>query len=159
MVGDRPLLRTKPRGVPPVDDRRVLNGIFWMSRSGASWRGLPEGYGPYSTCYSRVIRWRKAGVWVRIIEAVSNAYDGDVPMIDRAVVRGQSDLPYDLAWRLRESLACVELQKSREACPRTKVTAPGTYSKGAGRRIMATRPHFSAAATASINAETARCSR
>lgn len=41
-----PLLPNKPRGVPRVDDRRVLNGIFWVLRSGAQWRDLPERYGP-----------------------------------------------------------------------------------------------------------------
>jgi transposase len=40
-----PLLPNKPRGVPRVDDRRVLNGIFWVLRSGAPWRDLPERYG------------------------------------------------------------------------------------------------------------------
>ena len=34
----RPMLPNKPRGVPRVDDRRVLNGIFWALRSGAPWR-------------------------------------------------------------------------------------------------------------------------
>ena len=33
-----PLLPNKPRGVPRVDDRRVLKGIFWVLRSGAPWR-------------------------------------------------------------------------------------------------------------------------
>lgn len=36
-----PLLPNKPRGVPRVDDRRVLNGIFWVLRTGAPWRALP----------------------------------------------------------------------------------------------------------------------
>src|SRR5262245_5932832 len=31
----RAMLPTKPRGVPRVDDRRVLNVIFWVLRSGA----------------------------------------------------------------------------------------------------------------------------
>jgi transposase len=57
-----PLLPNKPRGVPRVDDRRVLNGIFWVLRSGAPWRDLPERYGPRTTCYNRFVRWRKAGV-------------------------------------------------------------------------------------------------
>ena len=48
-----PLLPNKPRGVPRVDDRRVLNGIMWVLRSGAPWRDLPERYGPYTTCYNR----------------------------------------------------------------------------------------------------------
>ncbi len=38
----QPLLPNKPRGVPRVDDRRVLNGIFWILRTGAPWRDLPE---------------------------------------------------------------------------------------------------------------------
>jgi transposase len=39
-----PLVPNKPRVVPRVDDRRVLNGIFWVLRSGAPWRDLPERY-------------------------------------------------------------------------------------------------------------------
>ena len=35
--------------MPRVNDRRVLNGIFWVLRSGAPWRDLPEGYGPRTT--------------------------------------------------------------------------------------------------------------
>ena len=43
----RPMLPNKARGVPRVDDRRVLNGIFWVLGSGAPWRDLRECYGPY----------------------------------------------------------------------------------------------------------------
>lgn len=43
-----PLLPNKPRGVARVDDRRVLNGIFYILRTGSPWRDLPERYGPYS---------------------------------------------------------------------------------------------------------------
>jgi transposase len=38
----RPMLPNKSRGVPRVDDRRTLNGIFWVLKSGAPWRDLPE---------------------------------------------------------------------------------------------------------------------
>jgi transposase len=31
----KPMLPNESRGVPRVDDRRVLNGIFWVLRSGA----------------------------------------------------------------------------------------------------------------------------
>jgi transposase len=58
-----PLLPNKPRGVPRVDDRRVLNGIFWVLRIGAPWRALPKEFGPRTTCYNRFVRWRKASVW------------------------------------------------------------------------------------------------
>jgi hypothetical protein len=42
----RVMLPNKPRGVTRVDDRRVLNGIFWVLRSGAPWRDLPDVYRP-----------------------------------------------------------------------------------------------------------------
>src|SRR5215469_6357079 len=73
-----PLLPNKPRGVPRVDDRRVLNGIFWVLRSGAPWRDLPERYGPRTTCYNRFVRWRKAGVWDWLMDAITVAHDGDI---------------------------------------------------------------------------------
>jgi transposase len=37
----KPILPNKPRGVPRVNDRRVLNGIFWVLQSGGPWRDLP----------------------------------------------------------------------------------------------------------------------
>jgi transposase len=40
-IAIKPMLPNKPRGVPRVNDRRVLNGIFWVLRSGAPWRDLP----------------------------------------------------------------------------------------------------------------------
>jgi transposase len=46
----KPMLPNKPRGVPRVNDRRALNGIFWVLRSGAPWRDLPQSFGPYTTC-------------------------------------------------------------------------------------------------------------
>ena len=77
----QPILPTKSRGVPRVDDRRVLNGIFWVLRSGAPWRDLPDQYGPYTTCYNRFVRWRRAGVWDRIFEAVADLEQADLKMI------------------------------------------------------------------------------
>ena len=82
-----PLLPNKPRGVPRVDDRRVLNGIFWRLRTGAPWADIPSRYGPHTTCVNRFNRWRKAGHWARILEAVSVAYDGDIQMIDSSSIR------------------------------------------------------------------------
>src|SRR5579872_4113331 len=65
------MLPNKPRGVRRVNDRRVLNGIFWVLRSGAPWRDLPETYGPRTTCYNRFVRWRRAGVWDQIMVALA----------------------------------------------------------------------------------------
>src|ERR1700683_3356562 len=64
----KPMLPNKPRGVPRVNDRRVLNGIFWVLRSGAPWRDLPDNYGTRTTCYNRFVRWRRAGVWAQLMK-------------------------------------------------------------------------------------------
>src|SRR3954462_3250302 len=83
----RSCLPNKPRGILRVDDRRVLNGIFWVLRSGTPWRDLPENYGPRTTCYNRFVRWRQAGVWDRIMDALAAGHDAAVQMIDTSVVR------------------------------------------------------------------------
>jgi transposase len=83
----KPMLPNKPRGVPRVNDRRVLNGIFWVLRSGAPWRDLPDTFGPYTTCYNRFVRWRRAGVWARLMTALAGAHDAAVQMIDTSIVR------------------------------------------------------------------------
>ena len=71
----KPMLPNKPRGVPRVNDRRVLNGIFWVLRSGAPWRDLPQEFGPYTTCYNRFVRWRRASVWSRISQTLWSVTD------------------------------------------------------------------------------------
>jgi transposase len=83
----QPLLPNKPRGVPRVDDRRVLNGIFFILRSGSPWADLPERYGPCTTVYNRFNRWRKAGIWDRLMDAIIEAHGGKVQMIDSTSVR------------------------------------------------------------------------
>ena len=82
-----PLLPRKRRGVKPKKNRRVLNGIFWVLRTGAPWRDMPERYGPYTTAYNRFNRWRKAGIWDRLMDAIVKAHDGNVQMIDSSIVR------------------------------------------------------------------------
>jgi transposase len=83
----KPFMPNKPRGVPRVDDRRVLNGIFWVLHSGAPWRDLPESFGPYTTCYNRFVRWRRAGVWDQLMNVLTAGHDAAVQMIDTSIVR------------------------------------------------------------------------
>ena len=82
-----PLLPTKVRGVKRRDDRQVLNGIFWRLRTGAPWADIPARYGPHTTCVNRFNRWRRAGHWARILAAISEAYEGNVQMIDSSSIR------------------------------------------------------------------------
>jgi transposase len=47
-----------------------MTGIFWVLRSGSPWADVPERYGPPTTVYNRFNRWRKAGVWDRLMDAI-----------------------------------------------------------------------------------------
>ncbi len=39
------------------DNRRFINGVFWVIRTGAPWRDLPPDYGKWGTIHQRFIRW------------------------------------------------------------------------------------------------------
>ena len=70
-----------------MDDRRVINGIFYVLRTGIPWRDSPSEYGPYTTIYNRFNRWTYAGIWDRIMEAVADAHNVDMVMVDGTSVR------------------------------------------------------------------------
>ena len=88
-----PLLPNKPRGVARVDDRRVLNAIFWVLRTGSPWRDLPERYGPYTTAYNRYNRWAKAGVWLNIFKALAERSPQSMALIDSSIIRAHQHAP------------------------------------------------------------------
>ena len=71
------------RGVPRVDDRRVISGILHVIRNGLRWRDAPADYGPYKTIYNRFVRWSRLGVFNRIFAALAGkAGRPDTLMID-----------------------------------------------------------------------------
>lgn len=80
-------------GRPALDHRTVMNGILWVLRTGAPWRDLPERYGKWTTIYSRFQRWRKQGVWDRILSELqtirsrNKQIDWEIHLIDGSVVR------------------------------------------------------------------------
>ena len=59
------------RGRPAHDHRTMVSGMLWVVRTGASWRALPTDFGPWETVYSRYHRWRNAGIWQQILDALS----------------------------------------------------------------------------------------
>ena len=46
--------------------RLILNGIFYLVRSGCAWRMLPQEYPPWPTVHDYYRRWRRDGTWERI---------------------------------------------------------------------------------------------
>jgi transposase len=71
-----PLLpREKSAGRFWADNRRVLAGILWVLKTGARWRDLPKGYPSPATCWRRLGRWGKQGVWLNIWRAFLSELD------------------------------------------------------------------------------------
>ena len=74
---------------PPSNHRRVLDGVFWIARTGAPWRDLPEEFGKWSSVYRQFRRWTLAGVWELMLDALndSGVLPDSVQMIDSTVIR------------------------------------------------------------------------
>lgn len=123
----RPLLPTDTRGVPRVDDRRVISGIVHVLRSGCRWKDAPVAYGPRKTLYNRFVRWARKGVWERIFLALSEA--GGPPtalMIDATHVKAHRSAAGGKGGPTSRPSA------ARAADARRKSTPPSTSAAGRG---------------------------
>ena len=70
-----------------ADDRRIMNGIFFVLRTGIPWRDLPERYGPYTTAYNRFNRWSARGIWGRMFAALAANSRDSLQMIDSTIIK------------------------------------------------------------------------
>lgn len=55
------ILLPKPKGRHGANDRKFLEGVCWILRTGAPWRDLPRDYGNWKTIYNRYNNWSKKG--------------------------------------------------------------------------------------------------
>ena len=79
------------RGGNARDTRQFINGVFWILRTGAPWRDLPETYGNWKNVHRRFCRWRDKGIWERILEALVDDTDFEWLMIDASHVKVHPD--------------------------------------------------------------------
>ena len=136
------LFPAQGRGGRWSDHRTAINGILWRLRTGAPWRDLPEGYGPWQTVYHRFNALRLSGLLGRLLERLqarlnaAGLIDPGLFCIDGTVIRAAR-------------AAAGASKKSGPASPRTTPWAG---------RAAASAPRFTWSATAGAP-RWPRCSR
>jgi transposase len=81
-------------GRTPIHERReIVNAIFYVLRSGCSWRMLPHEFPPCKTVYWYFRRWNQEGVWDRVLHTLRRQVrqqQGRDPEPSAAVIDSQS---------------------------------------------------------------------
>ena len=72
---------------PRTDNRRFMNAVLWMARSGTKWDYLPERYGRPGTVKQRYYDWIKRGVFLDIFNALNDDPDFEWLSLDSTVIR------------------------------------------------------------------------
>jgi putative transposase len=81
------------RGRRPICRRLILNAILYLNRTGCQWRSLPHDFPNWKTVYTNFWRWRRAGVWRKVHEALCRRVrrqSGKKPTPSVAIVDSQS---------------------------------------------------------------------
>lgn len=106
-----------------VDFREILNGIFYVQRTGCQWEMLPHDLPPYSTVYHYFQKWQRKGIWQQMHDQIreqlrsklgrseqSSVSIGDSQSVKTTEKRGGSTASM-VAKRLRDVNATLSLTR------------------------------------------------
>lgn len=120
------VVSTRPRGGrSPRDHRLILDGIFWIARTGAQWRDLPDEFGAWNSVYRQFRRWTLAGVWDVLLEALAD-YDPDasaLQIIDSTTIRAHHCAAGAKGGLIARVLAARAVASRPNSTPRRTLTA------------------------------------
>ena len=119
-------------GRPPKDHRLIVEAIVWLDRTGAPWRDLPAHYGPWETVASRFYRWRRQGIWDRVL----------------ARVQADADARGELDWLLHVVDGSVVRAHQHAAGARRRPATADLDTGGSGLTLRAIGRRWAAAAVA-----------
>ena len=69
------------------NNRRFVDAVLWIARTGSPWRDLPDDFGAWTTVYTRFWRWSRNGVWESLFKALADDPDFEYLMVDSSIVR------------------------------------------------------------------------
>ncbi len=72
---------------PRTDNRRFMNAVLWIARSGSKWSYLPERYGRAGTVKQRYYDWVARGVFSNIFNALNQDADFEWLSVDATIIR------------------------------------------------------------------------
>jgi transposase len=82
---------TKGKRGPRTNNRRFLDALLWMARSGSRWRDSPERFGNYHSVKRRYYRWIEMRVLDTVLAALVSEADLEWLMIDSTIVRAHQN--------------------------------------------------------------------
>jgi len=108
---------------PYALDRRFLNAVLYVAKTGLPWRDLPDRFGPWNSVWRRFDRWSRRGVWAALFDALQDP-DLEWLILDATVIRAHP---------------CAAGAKKKRTVPGARPTRPsGGAGAGSGPRF--TRP-------------------
>ena len=110
------VVETGPRrGRRPRDHRLVLDGVFWIARTGTAWRDLHSHFGAWNSVYRQFRRWMQAGLWDVMLEALNETGEGhvSVQMIDSTIIRAHQHAAGALKKGIRTRVLAARAVASR----------------------------------------------
>jgi transposase len=110
------VVETGPRrGRRPRDHRLVLDGVFWIARTGTAWRDLHSHFWTWNSVYRQFRRWTQAGTWDVMLEALNETGEGHagVQMIDSTIIRAYQHAAGALKKGIRTRVLAARVVASR----------------------------------------------
>jgi len=72
------------------DLKNFIEAIYWITRTGAQWREVPEKYGNWNSIFARFNAWSKKNIWSMLMDFCVEDPDLEYLSIDATIVRAHA---------------------------------------------------------------------
>jgi transposase len=76
---------------PALNNRRMVNAMLWILRTGAPWRDLPSYYPKWKSVHTRFSRWTEQGIWKHVLDELAKDASSEGYQIDATICRAHQD--------------------------------------------------------------------